>query len=154
MQWVYLKGYKTGWILFEQGGAGLCAGGMYQERDCASGWWEPPRGPERPPRAGGPELASGWWEPPRGPERPPRAGGPEPPFTILLARTPLIILLGVAVTRSGWPRTSMGGCSSYQEHDCARTPLIILLGVAVTRSGWPRTSMGGCSSYQERVAQN
>ena len=28
--------------------------------------------------------------------------------------------LGVAVTRSGWPRTSMGGCSSYQEDDCAK----------------------------------
>ena len=56
MQWVYLKGYKTGWLLFEQGGAGLCAGGMYQERDCASGWWEPPRGPERPPKSGWPRT--------------------------------------------------------------------------------------------------
>ena len=31
--------------------------------------------------------ASGWWEPPRGPERPPRAGGPEPPLSILLVVT-------------------------------------------------------------------
>ena len=35
-------------------------------------------------RSGWPRTPIGWWEPPRGPERSPRAGGPEPPLCILL----------------------------------------------------------------------